>query len=76
MVVAGTVDGACLVPGSALLELQQHKKTELKTEVVGGIEAKKEEQKEMETCFGFDVSIFLYLYLHSSWCFYYSRISV
>ncbi|XP_045104046.1 transcriptional repressor CTCF-like [Portunus trituberculatus] len=50
----GSVDGACLVPGSTLLELQHKKPTELKTEVVGSVEAKKEVQKEMETCFGFD----------------------
>lgn len=49
-----TVDGTCLVPGSTLLELQHKKPTELKTEVVGVVEAKKEAQKEMETCFGFD----------------------
>lgn len=45
------------MPGSTLLELQ-HKKTVLKTEVVG-VETKKEDQKEMETCFGFDVSVCL-----------------
>lgn len=57
-VITATVDGTCLVPGSTLLELQHKKPTELKTEVVGVVEAKKEAQKEMETCFGFDVSVF------------------
>lgn len=70
-VVAGTVDGACLVPGSTLLELQHKKSPVLKTEVVGGVEAKKEEQKEMETCFGFDVSVCVHLLFSNLFVFSY-----
>lgn len=52
-ILFSSVDGPCLVEESALLGLQT-KKQEVKAEI--GTEAKKEAQKEMETCFGFDVS--------------------
>ena len=50
LMVPETITGDTIVTDSSLLELQ-HKKV-LKTEV--SAEAKKEAQKEMETCFGFD----------------------
>ncbi|XP_066965286.1 transcriptional repressor CTCF-like isoform X1 [Macrobrachium rosenbergii] len=51
LMVPETITGDTIVTDPSLLELQHHKKV-LKTEV--SAEAKKEAQKEMETCFGFD----------------------
>ena len=46
---------------SELLEFQEHKKS-----IKVDLDAKKDDQKEMETCFGFDVSFilkFMFLYI-------------